>query len=56
MRNNALIRQSVSRFGKGEPPKRPATEKVVRLEAGTTRTRPAAPSETLRGKLRPGLY
>lgn len=56
MRNNAIVRQSVSRFGKDELPKRSATEKIIRLEAGTTCARPPESAEVKRVKLRPGLY
>jgi hypothetical protein len=56
MRNNALVRQNVSRFGKEEPPKRVTTEKVVRLNVGAARSREPLPTKESREKLRPGLY
>ncbi len=56
MRNNALIRQRLSRFGEDGLLKRVATDKVVRLGTGAKHARPAVESDKARVKLRPGLY
>jgi hypothetical protein len=56
MRNNALIRQSLSRFGEDGLLTRVATDKVVRLDTGAKHSRPAVESDKARVKLRPGLY